>query len=403
MKLMQNEVSYGIEVGKNNPFIKGIACIIAGVALGLPMIVILLIKWGIISMTESQLIIAIAMYSGLLTIGIITSMTVPMFVQYAKSIKITGEVSSFDTREIITKRKQSYPVVEYEYNGHIYQKSMSPSFVSTTEGDEVQLLVNRKRPEKAVSQKRMNISIVDAILTLFLPAIMIPFFLFFCLPTFFIAANSEKKTGRIIELTTGGKQQFSPIVKYSYEGRTWESELSSWSSTRPTIGAPVTLKINPKNPQKIISSGEIIFSIFMTVIFTAMGVLICSIGFFANDGSSTPVTIDDSSGIFFIIWGGFVLFWLLLGIIVCAVVKKRKELQDLKETGTRTPCTIVDVSVNTSILVNGMHPVKITCSAYGTMYTVKTKVYPEKCEYRAGNTIDLYFDPTNEKRFYADI
>ena len=35
------EASYSIEVGKNNPHVKPVACIIAGVALALPMIFVL--------------------------------------------------------------------------------------------------------------------------------------------------------------------------------------------------------------------------------------------------------------------------------------------------------------------------------------------------------------------------
>ncbi|MBP5706223.1 MAG: hypothetical protein J6W76_02980 [Spirochaetales bacterium] len=408
--MVTHEASYYIQVGKDNPYVVPIACIIAGVALALPLIFVLCLKYELICMSPKGVIITISMYAGLLTIGIVTSMTVPMFVQAARSVTITGEVISFSSRRIIGKNQRSVPtpVVEYEYNGKTFQKSMSSARSYGTEiGTEVPLLVSRKSPAKVITPRQRTLTIILVVISLIGGVISIfpLLLLIWALPRLIRAAHSDKVTGRIIEITPC-RMEYSSIVKYEYAGQIYESQLSSWSSVRPTIGADATLRVNPKKPNTVISIGQIIFAAFATLVFTAAGVLFGSLGFLIPIDNSAMTFKGDIKDMLIglLIWGGFILFWLLLGIILLIRVKKKSSKQSLRETGIRQVCTIDDVKVNTAVVVNGMNPVRLICSSGGRTYTVKTKI-PDgsSCPYGVGDDIDIYVDPNNEKKFLADL
>ena len=302
MKLASKQASYGISYGQDNPYIFGIACIIVSVALALPVIFLLCLNTGIIQMSPQSVIITISMYAGVLTIGIVLSMTFPKFKQAAKAVKITGKV--VDSKSVINRY------------GHVYY----------------------------------------------------------------------------------------PIVEYEYNNQNYTIQLDSWSSSQPSVGFEMEIRIDPKKPNKIVTKGELVFSIFALIIFTGAGILFGSIGFLINASNSQMEAKSfnfDSFGL--VIWIGFIVFWLLLGIIICLVTKKRQGKQSLKETGIKQSGIIVDVKVNESIEINGEYPVKLTCSIDGTMYTVKARTFLHKCKYRAGATIDFYFDPNNSKKYLVDL
>ncbi len=306
MTVMQKQASYGITYGKDNPYVFGIACIIAGVALAIPLLFVLCLHSGLIQMSSRGVIISISLYAGVLTIALILAMTIPKFRQAANAVKIQATVVDFKN------------------------------------------IINKHGPV------------------------------------------------------------FYPIVKYEYNGESYTVQLDSWSSSQPSVGSEMEIRINPKKPKTIVTKGELIFSIFALIIFTGAGILFGSIGFIvdANESQIDTNSLNTTSGdmgIGLIIWGGFIVFWLLLGIIICIVTKKRHGKQLLKETGIKTTCIIVDVSVNESIEINGENPVKLTCSADGKMYTVKTKTSSHKCNYRAGEKIDFYFDPNNSKKYFVDL
>ena len=304
MTVMQKQASYGITYGKDNPYVFGIACIIAGVALAIPLLFVLCLHSGLIQMSSRGVIISISLYAGVLTIALILAMTIPKFRQAANAVKIQATVVDFKN------------------------------------------IINKHGPV------------------------------------------------------------FYPIVKYEYNGESYTIQLDSWSSKQPDIGSEMEIRINPKKPKTIVTKGELIFSIFALIIFTGAGIIFGSIGFIVDVSPSEINTESLNSGdigFFSIIWGGFIVFWLLLGIIICVVTKKRHGKQLLKETGIKTTCIIVDVSVNESVEINGENPVKLTCSADGKMYTVKTKTSSHKCNYRAGEKIDFYFDPNNSKKYFVDL
>ncbi|MCR4939166.1 MAG: hypothetical protein K5930_03530, partial [Treponemataceae bacterium] len=231
------------------------------------------------------------------------------------------------------------------------------------------------------------------------------------IPKFKQAAKAVKISATVVDyknIINNHGPVYYPIVKYEYNGQTYTTQLDSWSSSQPIVESKMIIRINPKKPNKIVTKGELVFSIFALIIFTGAGILFGSIGFIANE-SNSQVNIEPSntnSGdmkIGLIIWCSFIAFWLILGIIICLVTKKRQGKKSLKETGIKTTCMIVDVNINENVEINGENPVKLTCSADGKMYTVKTKTLSHKCDYRAGEKIDFYFDPNNSKKYYVDL
>ena len=305
MKLASKQASYGISYGKDNPYVIGIACIIAGVAIAIPLLFVLCLNSGIIQMSSRGVTITVFMYAGLLTIGIILALTIPKFKQVANSVKTTGKVVDF--KSTINKY------------GHVY----------------------------------------------------------------------------------------SPIVEYEYNNQNYTVQLDSWSSSQPIVESKMIIRINPKNPNKIVTKGELVFTTFALIIFTGLGIIFGSIGFLVS-GSDTQTNTESlhfsgDMGFGLIIWCSFIAFWLLLGIIICVVTKKRHVKGKLKETGIKKTAIILDVKINENVEINGEYPVKLTCSLDGQTFILKTKTQSQKCKYRMGNIIDIYFDPNNEKKYFADL
>ena len=72
------------------------------------------------------------------------------------------------------------------------------------------------------------------------------------------------------------------------------------------------------------------------------------------------------------------------------------------ENGIRKYCQIIEVKAKTNIKVNGLTPVTIICSFEGEKITINQNIFWQN-QYKVGDSIMVYFDPDNEKRFYADL
>ncbi len=397
--------SYSITVGKNNPYTNAIGCITAGVLLGLPLIFLFMIQLGFIQITHGQLTKVISIYSGAITIGIITALTLPTFIQARKAVKLTGEISSFTPLTVTTRnsKRKTWYIVEYCHEGKIYQKAMDfASSYGKANGTEIPLLVYRKNPAKAITKNHLTVCIILTILSFFLPFFPL-IFLFWSLPTFIRALKSEKTTGRLVSIITG-KYEFSSIVKYKFEGKEYKAELPSQSSAYPTIGGPITLHIAPEKPESPISFGQVIFAAFSFIVFFAAGILFASLGFIIhveNDGMLVAGNALSWTG--YLIWGSFSLFWLLLGNILLITTQKKIKKENLIFTGRKIQCVITEVSVNTSVMINGLYPVNLTCYGEGRSFNLKTRTGTDNCLLKKGKTINIFVDPENEQNFIADF
>ena len=237
------------------------------------------------------------------------------------------------------------------------------------------------------------------------------------LPIFHRAANADKVTGKIVDIETLSQtyrgrnyDSFSPVVEYDYEGQHYRRELSLSSPKRPELGNEINLRVYKKNPTKIVTAKEVVFSAFMTVIFSAMAVAFSIPGILTLTGNGNLINWDTSepveSGIEWpalLIGFGFAFVFTLIGVIICLVIKKENGKERLKETGIKKEYLITDISINTNIEINGEYPVVLTCHRDGKALTLKTKTFFRKFKFHKGDKIDIYFDPNNEKKFVADF
>ena len=155
------------------------------------------------------------------------------------------------------------------------------------------------------------------------------------------------------------------------------------------------------------------FCAFMTVVFSAMGVIFAIPGILniTGNGSLMNWDIDESTtvggggidGPALFILLGFTILFTLIGVIICVVIKKKNGKEKLKEIGIKKEYMITGVSINTNVEINGENPVVVTCYCEGNSLTLKTKTMFRKFKFHEGDKIDVYFDPQNEKKFFADF
>ena len=286
-------------------------------------------------------------------------------------------------------------------DGKVFQKSFGPfSFIGKKSIDQdVELLVETKRPEKAMTRGYVTFASVMIPLLFFTPLFAPLLILFWCIPVIARAKRSEKVTGRIVEFTTG-RRDYSPSVEYKYNGELFETQLDTWSSFRPIIGGSMEIKIDTSNPHRIVSKSELVFSIFATVIFCLMGLLFASIGFFAKMDSAAPEEIPLLG---YIIPYGLIFIFLMIGIIYCLRVKRELSKVNLRKTGVPVSCVIQKFSVNTFAYVQGGHPATLSCVGGGKTFNLKTNIHPMQKNIHTGARVMVYVDQMNDKRFYVDL
>lgn len=245
------------------------------------------------------------------------------------------------------------------------------------------------------------------------------------IPKFHLALHSTKITGSIINIeeydatykTSSGFLRhttiYTPIVEYTIEGEKFSGiKLNTTTSKKPEIGAPISLRISDSNHKDIIDKKQLVFLIFATILFLLMGALFSLPGIiylangnFNNFTVSTATSTGNSEeygNISLLIGGGFALFWIILGLILCIKANHKNRKKALTETGIKKACIITYVNVNTNTIINGKNPVKITCkSDDGTLFYAKTTDYPET--YSENQAIDVYINPDNPEKYYVDF
>lgn len=258
---------------------------------------------------------------------------------------------------------------------------------------------------------------VLTLVSLFSGGLVLALILCFTLPIFHRAANADKVPGKIVDIetymhTNNGRryESYSPVVEYDYEGQHYKKELASASTKKPEIGNEINLKIYRKNPNKVIVTKEVVFSAFMTVVFSAMAVAFSIPGILNLTGNGSLMDLENAEpveggieGPALFILLGFTILFTLIGVIICVVTKKKNGKERLKETGIKKEYMITEVSINTNVEINGENPVVVTCYCDGKSLTLKTKTSSRKFKFHEGDKIDIYFDPNNEKKFFADF
>lgn len=92
------------------------------------------------------------------------------------------------------------------------------------------------------------------------------------------------------------------------------------------MGDTVTLRVNPKMPERIASIKDLVLSIASVCIFSIGTIIFTVIGIKGPSGSPM-VEYDSSAGssnnpVGLIIWISFIVVFLLIGIFYCIRVKK---------------------------------------------------------------------------------
>ena len=415
-----HESNYFVETKSDNPYFKGIAFIVAAVFLALPLVFFgvcaFLETKGLVYLNEEDTIRILCFYAAFLFLAIPIAVVAPNFRRLGKTEKITGKVTDY-----VARRRQSSkssgstgisPVIEYEYNGKTFQKSLPFMRKKIEVGENIEIRMDRRNPEKIITEQQYNLFLILVILSIFSPYIFLIVLiirgaanLFQGRAVFIPKKHCEKITARVIELLDN-QQEYASVVEYNYNGRDYTKQLASWSTLRPFVGSTVKLRINPQQPEKIASFGELIFSIFAVVIFSIGSIIFLVLGIKAPSSNMevtyNPSAYSSDNHIGLIIWIGFILVFLLIGIIYCIWVKNRSGNQTLMENGIRKYCQIIEVDAKTNVEVNGQNPVKIVCSVEGETITIKRNLFWRN-QYKVGDGIYVYFDPDNEKRFYADL
>ncbi len=258
------------------------------------------------------------------------------------------------------------------------------------------------------------VSLFSGGLTLFLAWV-------FTLPIFKKAASSVKVQAKIIDVKDGQirnsmnntvqtTETYTPVVEYEFSGTTYQTELMSSSTFCPEIGTTFELNVSKKDPKKVVTNGNVVFSAIATFVFSCAAILIAIPGIRVLMGyssgfstSSNTVTGTADVGEFSIIGGGLALIFFLIGIGICASLKKKGSKKKLMETGIKKTGKIVHISVNENTIINGNNPVKLTCFVEGKNLEIKAKTPAGVTTFREGQLINIYFDPADNSRFYADL
>lgn len=111
---------------------------------------------------------------------------------------------------------------------------------------------------------------------------------------------------------------------------------------------------------------------------------------------------------FLLCFGLLGALFLFLGVLFLAVpVRKRKLKQELLSTGRCLTAQISEITMNTSVSVNGRHPYVIQCF-YEDPYTNEFHLFKSEdllydpSPMLKGDTIRVFVDPENYSRYYVD-
>ncbi len=175
---------------------------------------------------------------------------------------------------------------------------------------------------------------------------------------------SRKENKRRISYTC-----YQPVVQYQHTGQNYEVSLSERSSSQPTIGEKIELKVDPKNPGSAsTNSGLWMGPIFLTIF-----------------GS---------------IFGG-------VGLLMLRSHFYRKKLEaELQLTGASIRALVIEIGPNRSVSVNGRHPFLLRAQfkdpkTNSTVVAELTELWHDPVyagEVAEDNTVEVLYDRNDSKR-----
>lgn len=158
-------------------------------------------------------------------------------------------------------------------------------------------------------------------------------------------------------------------VSYQYNGETYESRLSEYSSSMYE-GDRIDLYVDPENPYRV-RSGSVATILFL--IFGGLGL------------------------VFFLIGSGF---------LVKEILHKSKQNQ-LKQNGRKLRATITGGDMCYTVTINNRHPYKLDCM-YQDEFTKESYLFSsdfvfDPPENYIDAQVDVYVDPNEMSKYYVDM
>lgn len=187
------------------------------------------------------------------------------------------------------------------------------------------------------------------------------------------AVNVESSVTRNIQETCNGQKRkytcYNPEVSYEYAGQKYKKILSERSSNMYTPGEKIDLKHDPANPHGALSTKSLWLN----------PILFCLYGF---------------------IFGG-------VGVLLLRNHIRRKKIEEnLLKRGVSIRATVVDIGIDKSITVNGIHPYMIRAqfnnpTSNRPIIVVRSELWHDpkaSGEISADNTIEVLYDSTNPQQ-----
>ena len=188
--------------------------------------------------------------------------------------------------------------------------------------------------------------------------------LFFALHSVNIQKNAEKVMGSII--SNYGK---GITVSYTYEGRSYETNLSEYSSSMHT-GDEITLYVNKENPAKVRTE---------MLLFLVTYIL-----------------------------GGIGIPFLIIGIVFLLVLRaKKNKKRNLLQNGRMVEAVVTGGQINYNVRVNNRHPWKLECK-YEDAFTGAAYLFSSNSIWKdpflyVGQNVKVYMDRENPRKYYVDV
>lgn len=148
---------------------------------------------------------------------------------------------------------------------------------------------------------------------------------------------------------------------------------------------------------------------FISIMFLGMGLIFFGIGLM---GCISP---DFLSGmphkdqkVFLSIFMGIGGLFALIGLIwLIILLKKRAGNKRLIAEGYKLEGMVTNVSINTNVRINGIHPRKLECRVNnpydGNIYLYSSANINDDISHLIGQTVTVYVDKNNPKKYYVDV
>lgn len=168
-----------------------------------------------------------------------------------------------------------------------------------------------------------------------------------------------------------GETSHKVLVEYTYAGKLYENAELNFYSSSMYEGKEITVFCDPDNPGRIRSNQG------MTLLY----------GIFIGMG---------------------ILFIAISAIVIGIALRKSARRKKVRESGRKLYATIEEITLNTSLRMNGRHPYVIYC-IWKDDY--KDMVYRFKSDsiwtnpnlvFHPGDTIPVYVNEKNYKQYYVD-